>query len=92
MARKPKLPTIRQGKQNVKLAPKLDKNHLAPLEKVLAFAGKPFYLILTYLAITLLFIIYWTGRITRLLLTFLLSTVLEFFSKLASYVKKPDFS
>ena len=92
MARKPKLPIIRQGKQNVKLAPKLDKNHLAPLGKVLAFAGKPFYLILTYLAINLLFIIYWTGRITRLFLTFLLSTVLEFFSKLASYIKKPDFA
>jgi 1A family penicillin-binding protein len=92
VARKPKLPIIRQGKQNVKLAPKLDKNRLVPLGKVLAFAGKPFYLILTYLAITLLFITYWTGRITRLLLTFLLSTVLEFFSKLASYVKKPDFA
>jgi hypothetical protein len=59
---------------------------------VLAFAGKPFYFILTYLAITLLFIIYWTGRITRLFLTFLLSTALEFFSKLASYIKKPDFA
>ncbi|RLC31946.1 penicillin-binding protein [Candidatus Woesebacteria bacterium] len=92
MARKPKLPIIRQGKQNVKLAPKLDKNHLAPLGKVLAFAGKPFYLILAYLAITLLFIIYWTGRITRLLLAFLLFMMRKFINKLASLIKKPDFS
>jgi len=92
VARKPKLPIIRQGKQNVKLAPKLDKNHLALLEKVLAFTGKPFYLILTYLAITFLFVAYWIGRITRLLLVFLLSIVLESINKLAGFIKKPDFT
>lgn len=92
MAHKPKLPIIRQGKQNVKLAPKLDKNHLALLGKVLAFTGKPFYLILAYLAITFLFVAYWIGRITRLLLVFLLSIVLESINKLAGFIKKPDFT
>ncbi|RLC32760.1 penicillin-binding protein [Candidatus Woesebacteria bacterium] len=92
MARKPKLPIIRQGKQNVKLAPKLDKNHLNPLGKVLALTGKPFYLILTYLAIILFSIIYWTGRITKLLLVFLLSVVLEFVITITSLIKKPDFA
>ena len=90
MARKPNLPIIRQGKQNVKLAPKLDKNHLNPLGKVLAFTGKPFYLILTYLAITIFSLIYWTGRITRFLLTFLISAVLELLSSLVAHIKKPD--
>ncbi|MBU0572767.1 transglycosylase domain-containing protein [Patescibacteria group bacterium] len=92
MARKPKLPTNRQAKQNVKLAPKLDKNHLAPLGKVLVFAGKPFYLTLTYLAITLLFTIYWTGRITRLFLGFLIFITLKFLNKLPDLIKKPDFT
>jgi len=92
VARKPKLPTNRQAKQNVKLAPKLDKNHLAPLGKVLVFAGKPFYLTLTYLAITLLFTIYWTGRITRLFLGFLIFITLKFLNKLPDLIKKPDFT
>lgn len=92
MARKPNLPTNRQGKQNVKLAPKLDKNHLVLLGKVLIYTGKPFYLIFTYLAITFLFITYWTGRITRLFLTFLLFIALKFVGKLASLIKKPDFA
>jgi penicillin-binding protein 1C len=89
VARKPKLPIIRQGKQNVKLAPKLDKNHLNPLKKVLVFTGKPFYLILTYLAILIFSIIYWTGRIAKLLLTFLLSIVFGYLSELISFIKKP---
>lgn len=92
MARKPKLPIIRQGKQNVKLAPKLDKKHLAPLGKVLAFTGKPLYFILTSLAITLLFITYWTGRATRLILAFLVFIVLKFLSRLADLIKKPNYA
>lgn len=91
MAYKPKLPTIRQGKQNVKLAPKLDKNRLNPLKKVLVFTGKPFYLILTYFAIVMFSVVYWTGRITKLLLTFLLSIVLGSIDSLIKLIKKPDF-
>lgn len=92
MARKPKLPISRQVKQNVKLAPKLDKKHLAPLGKVLAFTGKPFYLFFTYLFITFIFVIYWTGRITRLLLTFLIFITRKSLKKLLRSFKKPDFS
>jgi len=92
VARKPKLPISRQVKQNVKLAPKLDKKHLAPLGKVLAFTGKPFYLFFTYLFITLLFIVYWIGHITRLSFSFLFFILLKLSKKFASCFKKPDFT
>ena len=92
MARKPKLPISRQVKQNVKLAPKLDKKHLAPLGKVLALTGKPFYLFFTYLLIAFVFVFYWTGRITRLSLSFLFFVTQKFLKKLFGYFKKPDFS
>jgi len=92
VARKPKLPITRQVKQNVKLAPKLDKKHLAPIGKVLIFAGKPFYLILSYLVISLLFITYWVGRGTRLAISFIIFLLTKAFSKLVDYLKKPKFT
>ncbi|MEJ2441656.1 MAG: transglycosylase domain-containing protein [Patescibacteria group bacterium] len=70
MARTPK-------KANAKLAPKLEKRHLALPSKVLILTGKPFYLLITYSLLALLFISFWIGHSVRLFFSFLLKLLIR---------------
>ncbi|MEJ2347607.1 MAG: transglycosylase domain-containing protein, partial [Patescibacteria group bacterium] len=81
MARTPK-------KANAKLAPKLEKRHLALPSKVLILTGKPFYLLITYSILALLFISFWIGHSVRLFFSFLLKLLISFSHK---FPKTKDF-
>ncbi|KKR39166.1 MAG: hypothetical protein UT72_C0014G0006 [Candidatus Woesebacteria bacterium GW2011_GWB1_40_101] len=51
--------------QDVYLAPKIGKEALKNLQGLLILVGKPFYLLLSYLVIALLFVFYLVGHLAR---------------------------
>lgn len=63
-------------------AAKKPKENLALIRRALAFIGKPFYFVLFFLIIGILFVALLTGRATRLFLTWVLTSLLRSFNKL----------
>lgn len=68
---------------NEKIAQKLGRKALLNLQKVLVLVGKPFYLIVSYFLVFLLFVFYSIGQL-------LLSLVKKLFILITSFVKSPQ--
>jgi len=60
-----------------KLAPKLANNSLKAIARLLSLAGKPAYLLLTYIVLLFAFIFYITGYFTRTIITNLLKYIIS---------------
>jgi 1A family penicillin-binding protein len=70
--------TRARKKPNEKIAPGIDLESLKTLQGFLTFVGKPFYLLISYCFIFILFICYLVGHLVRLLAIKLSNFQLEF--------------
>ena len=89
------------NKRNVKHAHKIEEKAFKNFKKVLVYAGKPFYYLLSSLVIIFAFVFFWTGEtVKNIFKTFLylvkiilklLGLLPSFFQQLASFIKIPRF-